>query len=382
MPDFIIRDFQSITEAKIPVKGFTIIVGDSSAGKSACLRAMFAATHNRFKIGQVQHGKEFIEVKVRYEDDDRILVVRRNQTGSPVMKLGDKVFSKMARCVPQEVEEFNNFGTLDVGNDIYSLNFHEQFQKPLLLEYSQKKVMEILSASKSLDDLQVVHYALSKKREQNRGAFKTVEALVNENNAKLSMLKYDLSQTESTFERVQELYNHLQKIETTLTSLSSLQVLINKHKKIDQSCDILTDVLAACHEVKLHSDRLASVQELSNHVKVLSKNESREKLLVSVIAGVGTVLSLTPLQKVDEFSRKWNSYKSIGHQIALHENINRVCSDGVKLQAIQKHSTDFSIKADSLKSLLGSMVVLENREKQLVDVVENHICPVCGSKVE
>lgn len=382
MPDFIIRDFQSITEAKIPIKGFTIIVGDSSAGKSACLRAMFAATHNRFKIGQVQHGKEFIEVKVRYEDDDRILVVRRNQTGSPVMKLGDQVFSKMARCVPQEVEEFNNFGTLDVGNDIYSLNFHEQFQKPLLLEYSQKKVMEILSASKSLDDLQVVHYALSKKREQNRGAFKTVEALVNENNAKLSMLKYDLSQTEPSFKRVQELYNGAQDIESKLDALNNLQGLIGKYKRVDQTCDILVDALAESNKIVSTQDRLDSVSKLSALIKDRVLSESRDELLGLIISGTDRVLGLVSPQKVDDFTERWRVYEFVEKQIERKEKIHNICVEGVKHQSAQKHSTDFSIKADSLKSLLRSMIVLENREKQLIDVVEKHICPVCGSNVE
>ena len=95
MPDFIIRDFQSIKEAKISVKGFTLLIGESSAGKSACLRAIQAATTNRFKSGQIRNGCDHIMVKVRYEDKEDVLQVRRNETGSPIAMLGKTMFSKM-----------------------------------------------------------------------------------------------------------------------------------------------------------------------------------------------------------------------------------------------------------------------------------------------
>ena len=112
MPQFIIKDFLAIKEVNIKVKGLTILAGDSNAGKSSILKAIKAACHNRFKLGQVRHEADFILVKLKWSETDPILSVVRRPTGSPTMILGNQTYSKLTRTVPPEVEEYNNLGQI------------------------------------------------------------------------------------------------------------------------------------------------------------------------------------------------------------------------------------------------------------------------------
>ena len=49
MINTIVRNFQSVKEAKINISGLTVLRGESNAGKSSYLKALYAATHNRFR---------------------------------------------------------------------------------------------------------------------------------------------------------------------------------------------------------------------------------------------------------------------------------------------------------------------------------------------
>ena len=139
MPNFIIRNFQAIKEAKLKVEGLTLLLGESSSGKSSCLRAIFAASNNRFKNGQVRYGQDHATVKIQMPDSDKVFTAIRPWTGSVKMKLDNEEFDRIGRSVPSQVEEFFNFGTIDVGADKFHLSFHDQFQKPLLLEFFSTK---------------------------------------------------------------------------------------------------------------------------------------------------------------------------------------------------------------------------------------------------
>ena len=109
-----IKNFQSIQQASIIVDGFTILVGESSQGKSACLRAINAACNNKFKQGFLRYGADTMEIGVSYDDNPNVLVVRKTKKESPSYELGDLVFQKLNRTLPQEIEDFNNYGSIRI----------------------------------------------------------------------------------------------------------------------------------------------------------------------------------------------------------------------------------------------------------------------------
>jgi len=178
MAQFIIKDFQCLKKVSLNIEGLTLVRGDSSEGKTACLRAIYASTLNRFRTDQVRYGESHISVKYRWDKDSPVVSVLRKPEGSPLMEFKGVKYDKLGRSVPSPIDDYNNLGILKVGEDIFPLNFSLQFQKPLLLEFSQKKVMQLLSSSKGIDDWNKAHSELAICREQNRGAFKTVSSML------------------------------------------------------------------------------------------------------------------------------------------------------------------------------------------------------------
>ena len=187
--DIIIKNFQAISSAKFRFEGFGLIVGQSSSGKSACMRAINAAAHNRFKNKQVKYGEEEAEILIRTEANEPVITAIRPRTGSIIYKRGNDKFTKVNRTIPLEIDSQLNLGVIDMDAKKHSLHFHMQFQKPLLLEYSNKKLLEILSASKAFDDLNVLKEFLTDKRSQLKGGFTAVSSIISENNVNISSTK-------------------------------------------------------------------------------------------------------------------------------------------------------------------------------------------------
>ena len=381
MPDFIIRNFQSIKEAKISVKGFTLLVGESSSGKSACLRAIYAATHNRFKIGQVRYGEEAATVKVRYPESDKVLTVVRRSTGSPIMKLGDEVFSKISRNVPQQVEEFNNFGVLSVSDNPYSLNFHSQFDKPLLLEFSQSKVMEILSTSKALDDLNFLHKILAEERSENRGAIGSTESILSSKNAEFSMVKYELENRKSSVE-LDNLINKVQSLEEVSSTLTEFSKLFFQHNSLSSKELVLDKLVKDLSDVVNFSEVKELGNTLSNLMVSLEILSKRLELLMEVIGHS---------KKCKDLSIDVNFGKDLIRDLRI---LNK---SQVEIQPLQNKMKllrealkwyDRQCQGNILKdNISNSIQLLEvyrsylDKEHQLEDVVNNRVCPICHSKI-
>lgn len=381
MLDFIVNDFQSLTDVKIRVEGLTLLVGESSSGKSACLRALYAATNNRFRNGQVQYGKDHSTVKVRVPESSDILTVVRPYSGSVSMKLGNQTFSKLGRTIPQQVSQFLNLGSLELADDKYSLTFHDQFQKPLLLEYSQKKVMELLSASKSLDDLNLCKDVTQKARQENKGAFKAVDAILTETKESLSLVKT--------------------KVEALLPLQEKLSALEDLFISLDLEQEMLLDLDTLLKELRTQETLLSlsnSVLDLSKSLCGIDTELQDYKLLKSQLLLLGEVnqdisLRSALLDKCDlelvssvECLSKLSAYLSTS--TILSADIERTKSkvDSLKeIVSVQTESTLLGTNVSNLyllQSYLSQQEALSSSIEDLSNVLENKLCPLCHSKLE
>lgn len=379
MLQFIIKDFQSIKEAKIEVDGFTLLLGQSNQGKSACLRAFIAAVTNRFKTNQVRSGESCATIKVKYSDSPDVLVVQRSALGgSPKMKLGSLEFSKLSRTVPSEVAALNNFGTLKVGEDGYSLNFHEQFQKPLLLEYSQKKVMEILSASKGLDDLNIVKECLAQKRAENRGALNSVDAILNENNAKLSLIKFNLDSLKPFIDSLLPLYTSYQHLLSNISSVDNLYSLFQELSSLESRIGKISRLLSLLSEFNSVRTSLVSACALfdlliSQHSR-LAKISIYHKFCEEYDSSVYQSLYLSNSLLTYQSSLKSliDTYQSLQSRISILSKI-------VELKKSLSLSNTMLLYLQSYYSLSSQRLFMSNRIDELNKFLVEHVCPVCGS---
>lgn len=429
MIQFIIRDFQSIEEAKITVDGFTLLLGESSAGKSSILKAINCAFNNRFRNGQVRYGADQAVIKAKFSDSDQIFTAIRPWTGSIRMQLGQVPYSKIGRALPLDISNLLNTSNIDVSGDVYSLNFHEQFQKPLLLEFSQKKVMDLLSASQGLDDLQETKGYLAQKKAENKGAFQTVDAILSSTKEELSKVNNILTSAEPYEDELDNSITAYESFQKTLNVYSEVQQNYDTLCKLNEQVEItsnLVNLLSPESAYIKNEHSLSTIGSLQDNVNLvetynkylsilndgcvaLDKGIEIESKIQDYIALLDFILDFQSLSDsfnqfpdLQEFESALTSYTSTSVKLAdlvnltnfvnLSEEQNeKIEQSSQKVSALQtivanadsiKEYQRINTDVDSLNSLHLVYQSQQGRISQLNNIIENHICPVCGSKVQ
>lgn len=151
-----IRNFQSLKNVKLDLSKFTVIVGASSSGKSAFLRALKALATNPRTSSFVTYGKTLATVQARLGDDTVTLEKGEGHTVYKLIKEGKPFsFAKLGGLVPDQVAEA-------LGRPDTNVNFADQFDRPYLLDDTGSSVARVLG------DLTNVSSIFEAVREANR----------------------------------------------------------------------------------------------------------------------------------------------------------------------------------------------------------------------
>ena len=274
MSQFIIKNFQADKEVKLETHGLTIIKGISSSGKSSSLKAIQAAVTNRFGSQQVRFGETHADVAIRWDKEGPILRVQRYaEGGSPIMSLNKKTYSKLNRNLPIEVESYNNLGIVSIGSDKFYLNFISQFQPPLLINFSHKKVMEILSASKGVDDYNIVSKRMATLRLLNRGKFQSTDTLISNKKEQLSSLNKQYQYKEPLFSKIKTLYDNYTTLQSECSKLEESSQFLLQKKELENRLRVLTR----------KKELLDKVEGLLSSQSALSQSENTVSETISII---------------------------------------------------------------------------------------------------
>lgn len=385
--NFKIKNFQSIVDASIRVEGFTILVGESSQGKSACLRAINAACNNKFKQGFLRYGADTIEIGISYDDNANMLVVRKIKTASPEYELGDLVFQKLNRTVPPEIDEFNNFGSIDSYEQKYPLNFFSQFSKPLLLEFSQKRILEILSSSKAFDDMNDAVSKLNKKKEQNNGAFKQLSQMIGDNKSQLSKYVEAESLIHDDIERLKALQDELSECDKLLESIDQLSECIILQEKGEKRLELLESFIRSYEALEHENEELSKLENLDSLLTEQSKADKHIESLSTAIKLCEEYivkqeeLNALRIDSLEELSRLIDESKSTQKKL---QECHSICKELEKCVDMKKEIVDIDSQVqrlDYLAELMDTYRRVHKNCKEIQSMIDNHICPVCGNKI-
>lgn len=379
-----IRNFQSIKEADINVEGLTILVGESSQGKSACLRAINAACNNKFKQNFLRYGADTIKVAISYDENPNQLIVSKTKKESPTYELGDLVFQKLNRTIPDEVNEFNNYGVIDYFEQKYPLNYFSQFSKPLLLEFSQKRILEILSSSKAYDDMNVASTNLNKHKEQNNGAFKQLSSMLSDNKNQLSELKKQKDSIEAGVMKMREYQSGIEKAEGEIGSLDELAGLYGEYLVSEKRLEKLNDIEKICAEYDEKEHLASGIDDLSALIDEYTRQKDR--LLDLENRQKKIEICQTIQRKIDDL--KAGKVGELADALALYvserERLKALTTRFDKLtlaMTIKSAIRDLESKQAKLNSLSELMSITKSVQEELRKkqyMVDNRICPVCG----
>lgn len=374
MFSFIVKDFQSIQEAKIGVDGLTVIVGDSNSGKTATLRALNAACNNRFRSGCVRHKQSQSSIAIKTNEDPRVLQIVKPSDSSAKMKLGDQVFSKLSRTVPKEVSEFLNLGVIDsVGTEGYSLTFHPQFTPPLLLGLSHQKVIDLLSASTALDDLKIAKDQLLLRSRELKSNIQLVDGMLRESKTKLERLKNEYDTLTPIVQQLQSLSKVLDDSEDKNSKLTTLVQCTVSLKDLSSKVSLTLSLISELNVVLQRYTTLDRLSQIVSTIESLSTlNISKLKNKVRILSDV-SVLSA----RSSELSSKLNSCEELVSKQALLDSIvNKTCIYSKFPTSIPSTS-----KVDLLISTLEQYRSTSHRIGELSRIVNDHICPICGKSM-
>lgn len=369
MLQFIIQDFQSISKANIEPHGLTLIVGESNQGKSAILRAVKAAAENHFRPGQVKTGHQFAQVHFKDTDTGDVLSVRRSyQGGSPLYRLNDLEFSKLGRSLPQEVLDFLSLSEVDVAGESVSVNFHTQFQKPLLLDKSQQKIMELLSTSSSMEDLKKAKQLVNEQRLQLQGSLKSlsqrhIEALKALEQAHLRA--DEVSKLESVLNPlIDQSLSEVDKYTKILTLKKSLlesnKVSLQKsYASLNQTLRILHLVSSGIIYLSSYKKQLESLHLLESYLKTYSTFNQKSLTISTLRSLYGQRSSIhSRLSSLKHKQQLINSYGDLQSELSDYKTI----LDNISLYTLTKDMYDST----------------QSRIEECKKIMDG-ICPTCGT---
>ena len=160
-----VRNFQSLHDVELELGPFTVIVGPSSSGKSALMRATRTLTSNRRGDEFISHGERTASISAvtdkgtvtltrSKKTTDNAYTVTPNDPGHPLYP--QRVFTKLGGDTPPEVSAFLGIPAKD------PINYAGQFDKPYLLDESAGEV------ARTLGGLTNVNVIFEAARESNR----------------------------------------------------------------------------------------------------------------------------------------------------------------------------------------------------------------------
>jgi exonuclease SbcC len=192
-----IFNFQSLKHADLDLGVFTVIVGPSSSGKSALIRAFKALASNVRGAGVITRGQKAMAITARTETHT-VTLERTERSGS--YKIADAdgtnlTFTKLAGEVPEQVTQVLR---IDPVTDGQSVNFASQFDKPYLLDESGATVARVLG---ELTNVTTVFEAV---RQANRVRAQAASTLKTRNND-LEQVKTRLGQFQGLSDRLKAL---------------------------------------------------------------------------------------------------------------------------------------------------------------------------------
>ncbi len=219
-----IQNFQSIRSANLTLGDLTVIVGPSSSGKSAFLRAVRAVVSNIRGSDYVSRGSKTSSILVEFEDCS-ISLERGNGVGRYEVKVpGAKAeaYTKLNGGVPEDVTNI-----LKVNPE---LCFAHQFDSPYLLTESGSMVARALG---ELSSVSTIFSAAREGRRLQLGAQSTLKLRTADLEALVTKAQ-EFKTLGSDLKRCSEAESYLSKAEELSMKISRLQELISRQGIAEQ----------------------------------------------------------------------------------------------------------------------------------------------------
>lgn len=236
-----IRNFQSLKNVELDLGEFTVIVGPSSSGKSALIRACKALASNVRGSGVITRGQKAMAVTAHV--DHRTVTLERTETSGTYRVCdgqgSELTYTKLNGGVPDAVTAA--LGIAPVPANGTSINFASQFDKPYLLDDTGANV------ARALGELTNVNTIIEAVRTANKIRLRAASTL-STRRTDLTALQAKLKDYEGLAERLKALEQaetlaaHADTVEQRADRLQKALMTLTLAEKAQAKASTLPDV--------------------------------------------------------------------------------------------------------------------------------------------
>lgn len=277
-----IDQFQSIKEADLDMGRFTVIVGQSSTGKSATCRALKSLIRNDGHYSFVSRGSSSYSVKGRFEN--LTVAIERGKSHSTYYLLNgtERKFDKSGRSVPKEVSDVLNMTEVE-GID---LHLTTQFDSPLLLNEASTVPAKVLGSFSHAGKLYSASELALKKRTQISSELK---AYTEQLDTILTVLESKVDSSLSV-NNIDVMLNRLYSIKELFTKVSKLELLISSLEstatKVIQLKNRAKELTNAVEFYQALNEKLTEISSLTSKIHSIILNASDLRTMKNVLSNL------------------------------------------------------------------------------------------------
>jgi DNA repair ATPase RecN len=261
----VVKNYQSLRSVDLELGSFTVIVGPSSSGKSALVRALRTLASNSRGASYVSNGQRHASVSAHLDDGSVVTIERGASTGVYRVhhpELGGKEFSKLGGDVPELVTQVLRIAPVKDGQ---SVNFAGQFDRPYLMDDSGAQV------ARTLGELTNVSVVFEAAREANRRRLQS--------SSELRTREADLVTLVTQLQSFADLPSAIARVEAAERVVQELQQLAQRSQELEREVQALAMAETALTQAR--SVRPTPQPDLSELAESLERLEALEAVLLA-----------------------------------------------------------------------------------------------------
>jgi DNA repair ATPase RecN len=263
-------NFQSLRNVELEFGKFTVIVGESSSGKSAVTRAMRAVTSNALNSDYITRGAKKASVSLRTEEF--VVTIERESGDSSAYKIVEAGrekprFARLNRQVPSQVTEA--LGIAPSSKEVTSINFAGQFDTPYLLTEGASSVAAVLG---ELTNVSTIFAAVKEANRRAKAASSLINLRKKDEASLLDDLKrfVNIGQVAKEVSRAEQLMAECLEVQAEAAALANL---LARLEAADRARESFVDI----SELPDLDSLLAAQKKLNSYAQVLRSVAASQK---------------------------------------------------------------------------------------------------------
>lgn len=227
----VVHNFQSLKSVDITLGKLTVVVGPSSSGKTALMRALRALASN-------VRGSQFItqgtkKASISAHTANGVITLERSEAGGTYklsLNGADKVYTKLGGAVPEDITRALNLQPITTESS--SINFAGQFDRPYLLDDSGATVARVLGELTNVSTIFAAVREANRRRTAASSTLKTRKADfegLKDQAAKFKALPQQqeaIKAAEKAYERAVDIQGSLTRLEQMLDTVETAELLL------------------------------------------------------------------------------------------------------------------------------------------------------------